>query len=410
MAEKKSFIYGAQEIIPPVNDSPYKRILAIGDVHSAFDKLSSLWNKLSVTKDDLVIFLGDYLYGLSEQNIETLHWLIKMSKQKNIIFLCGNTDVDALEIFFDENGKLFPGAGIGLDKDIKTAAIKEPYLPQEIFNFLRNLLPSYSITVGGRKYFFCHAGIKVGVPLEKQTKTYLINHPKLKSFYENYSGNAVIVVGHKRPGKIFKKLPQLFEGVEENICLTEPLKVLGKNILMLDTYAKDMEGYLSCVDILSGEFWQNDADSIDSIIFVCAGNTCRSPMAKYIMRRLLAERNLSDKVFVDSAGCETRGGSSMAKKACDVLAENHIPFDKHISKQFTIQDYRKFKCIIALDEIVLQEAKSISKGDPDNKIRLFTDFDGNELDVDDPFPTGDYRKAYEVEYIGCSALLKKIFE
>ena len=64
-----------REIIPPVNDSPYKRILVIGDVHAAYNKLQSLWKKLSVTDNDLVIFLGDYLYGMGdgEKNVETLH-------------------------------------------------------------------------------------------------------------------------------------------------------------------------------------------------------------------------------------------------------------------------------------------------------------------------------------------------
>ncbi len=73
MSEKKFFINDAEKIIPAVNDSPYKRILAIGDVHAAFDKLLSLWEKISVTEDDLVVFLGDYLYGLSDKNVETLH-------------------------------------------------------------------------------------------------------------------------------------------------------------------------------------------------------------------------------------------------------------------------------------------------------------------------------------------------
>ena len=46
------------------------------------------------------------------------------------------------------------------------------------------------------------------------------------------------------------------------------------------------------------------------IIFVCRGNTCRSAMAKYIMRHLLKEAGI-DKVRVDSAGYNTSGGSPM---------------------------------------------------------------------------------------------------
>lgn len=155
-----------------------------------------------------------------------------------------------------------------------------------------------------------------------------------------------------------------------------------------------------------------NAESIDSVLFVCSGNTCRSPMAKYIMRHLLKQNDLSEKIFVDSAGCNTYGGSPISKMARAVLAKNKIPFDTHISKQFTVQEYRKFKCIIALDEDMLLQAKEISGGDPDNKIRLFTDLDGRKIKVKDPFhadnPQKAYPIAYEQIYLGCSFLLKQL--
>ena len=394
-----------EEIIPPVNDSPYKRILAIGDVHAAYDKLTSLWKKLSVTEDDLVIFLGDYLYGMGNKNIETLQWLIEHKKQKNIIFLRGNVDETYLHTLFDLNGNFFYRFNSRVVSGIKNVAVKKSSFPNEIFDFLNNLPLSYQITVGGKKYFFCHAGIKVNIPLKAQTKRYLLNHPKLRDFYRDYSGEAVIVVGHKSPKKIF--------GSSENLDLTKPIKVPRKNILMLDTHAKE-DGCLSCVDVLSGEFWQSDTHtdkkSVDNVIFVCSRNSCRSPMAKYIMRHLLAEKGLSDKMIIDSAGCNTFGGGSMSKGANDVLQANKIPFDCHVSKTFTMREYRNFKCVIALDKKILRLAKTISNGDPDNKIRLFTDFNGREINVDDPWHSYNtqkaYRYAYEQIYLGCSALLE----
>lgn len=408
MKNRKSFINNAEEIIPPMNDSPYKRLLTIGDVHSAFDKLMSLWKKLNVTEDDLVIFLGDYLYGMAKKNIETLQWLIEQKKQKNIIFLRGNVDDTYLHSLFDLNGNFFNVLNSRVVSGIKTAAVRKPNLPNEIFDFLNNLPLSYQITIGGKKYFFCHAGIKVGVPLEAQKKIYLINHPKLKDFYQNYQGDAVIVVGHKSPKKIFEKLPQLFTNDKEKFDFTKPLKIPHRNILMLDTHAK-MGGQLSCVDLLSGEIWQND-DELDSIIFVCSGNSCRSPMAKYIMRHLLSEKGLSEKVVVDSAGCNTHGGGRLSGGAREMLTKYHIPFDSHISKPFSEQEYRKFKCVIALDEDMLRLAKKKSGDDPEKKIHLLTDLDGNELKVEDPFRTGDYEKAYAEIKLGCLALLKNLLK
>lgn len=408
MNSEKFFINNAEEIVPPVNDSPYKRIFVFGDVHAAFDKLQSLLKKISFSSDDLAVFVGDYLYGLGEQNIETLQWLIEHNKRKNIIFLRGNVDDTYLDKLFDLSGNFFDRLNSRVILGIKNAAIKDPFLTNEIFYFLKSLPLSYCITIGGRKYFFCHAGINIKTPLETQTKNYLLNHPNIEDFYSNYSGNDVIIVGHKSPKKIFAKLPHLLENVTENLDLSKPVKVPGRNILMLDTNAKE-GGSLSCVEILSGEIYQS-SETIDSILFICSGNSCRSPMAKYIMRHLLAQRNLDGKISVDSAGCNARKGGAMSQRACEILHENKIPFDGHIFKRFSKVLYKKFKCIVALDSDMLQKAKEISGGDLDNKIRLFTDLDAHEFNVEDPLYTGNYRKAYEDIYRGCSTLLKEIFE
>ena len=408
---KKTFVNSRKDFIPTKNDSPYERIFAIGDVHAAYEKLQSLWKKLNVTDKDLVIFLGDYLYGMGkgEKNIATLHWLIEHSKQKNIIFLRGNVDETYLHCLFDEQGKFFLRLNSRVSRHIKETAVKEPNFPDEIFDFLKNLPLSYTLKVGGKKYFFCHAGIKGDVPLERQPKKFLLDHPQLKDFYRDYSGEAVIVVGHKSPKKISEKLPRLFT---KDLDLTKPLKVPNKNIVMLDTGAKEEDEPLSCVDILSGEFFQNDVEtqpeSVEGILFVCSGNTCRSPMAKYIMRRLLAEKNLSDKIIIDSAGCNTHGGRRLSRGARDVLKEKNIPFDAHVSKKFTKELYQIFQTVIALDSGILQQAKEISGGDPENKIRLFKDFAGRVFNVADPYRTGDYRKAYVEIFLFCSMLLKEL--
>lgn len=347
MTAKKFFINDAKAFAPTKNDSPYKRVPAVGDVHASFDK----------------------------------------------------------------QGQLLVGRNKGVARKIKRAALKEPNLPNEIFDFLNNLPLYHSTTLGRRKIFFCHAGIKIGTPFGKQPKSHLLDHPELENFYRNYSDETV-VVGHKRPKKIFAKLPQMFAADSKNLDLTKPIKVPDKNILTLDTRAKE-DGQLSCVDVLSGEFWQSDAstdsESVDSILFVCSGNSCRSPMAKYVMRYLLTQRGLSDKVLVDSAGCNTYGGGPISKGARNVLSEQRIPFGNHVSKPFGMEDYRKFKCIIALDENMLRRAKEISGGDPDKKIRLFTNFHGRRLNVADPWHTGNYRRAYEEIHLGCRSLLKEIF-
>ena len=146
------------------------------------------------------------------------------------------------------------------------------------------------------------------------------------------------------------------------------------------------------------------------IIFVCEWNTCRSAMAKYIFKDLLKKSGLDEKIFVDSAGCVTRGGEQIGYRTRLTLEKKNVPLDDvHISQRFTIQDYENFHCVIALDETTLRITKKISHGDPDNKIRLFADCDGKNISVADPGPTGEHLKAYEEIFAGCQNLLKEIF-
>ena len=246
---EKLFINDAEKIIPPVNDSPYERILAIGDVHGAFDKLESLLEKISPTENDLVIFLGDYFHfaEIKRKNLETLLRLAELSERKNFIFLLGNTDETAMQAFFCE-------PEVSLKLFIKYFFRNQPALvkahsqnvPKTFYDFMNRLKPSHLIAIGGRKYFFCHAGIKVGRSLELQGKNRLIGNLGCSNFYQNYAGDDVIVVGHKSPNK----LSEQFDG-------NTPLKVPDKNILMLDTRAKKKDGKLSCVDVLSAQFWQS---------------------------------------------------------------------------------------------------------------------------------------------------------
>lgn len=232
---QRRFVVDVGELLPAVNDSKFKRLLAIGDVHASLDKLASLWQKLSVTNDDFVIFLGDYLnFTDADRDVDTLSWIMDQSDRKNFLFLRGNQEDYLLKNDFD--------------------------LPEEVIDLLNEMPTHCEITVGGKKYFFCHAGIDPDVPLDAQDDESLVWLYDCENFYTDYSGETVMVVGHKSPKKILTYFPKLFLNANKNICLTEPTRIPRKNILLLDTRAKDANGFLSCVDILSGEFWQSDSN------------------------------------------------------------------------------------------------------------------------------------------------------
>ena len=249
MSDKNFFVNGAAEIVPPVNDTPYKRILAIGDVHGNFTRLMSLWQKLDVTDRDLAIFLGDFV-DRGMKVAEVLEWVITQSAKKNFVFLRGNHEQMMLDAFSKErrgsrifwvvNGGRATIAGL---KDLRDRKIFDV---EEVLNFVDALPLSYTLEIGGRRYFFCHAGINPNVPLDEQTEDSLLW--VRDEFFNRYDGDAVIVTGHTPVQTVFdfgNKAPQ-------------PMKIPGRNILLTDTGSFTLGGKISCVDILSGQYWQSN--------------------------------------------------------------------------------------------------------------------------------------------------------
>ncbi len=290
----KNFLGGMENLIPQKNDSPYKRILAIGDIHGCWYKLMSLWKKLNVADDDLCIFHGDYIdrgYNVAE----TLEWLIEQQTKKNFVFLAGNHELMLVDAFKNDRellDKIFSGEKDRFtNRDVKEyvdAALwvlnggdktinallklrrKNEFIVDEFLNFIKNLDLSYTIEVDGRTYFFCHAGVRPTVALEDQTVDDLIWIRK-EFFHRTrgYNGKEIIVVGHTptqtlstrdKDGAVLMTLEDKFlvdyMNPKEIFDNTRPFAVPNRNILMLDTGS--WRSRISAVDIISGQYWQSD--------------------------------------------------------------------------------------------------------------------------------------------------------
>ena len=72
------------------------REYVIGDIHGGYLALKALVEKLSLSPEDRLICLGDYVDGWS-QPVETVDYLIELKARYNIILLMGNHDSLALE-------------------------------------------------------------------------------------------------------------------------------------------------------------------------------------------------------------------------------------------------------------------------------------------------------------------------
>lgn len=137
------------------------------------------------------------------------------------------------------------------------------------------------------------------------------------------------------------------------------------------------------------------------IMFVCSGNTGRSPMAQFVMRKLLADAGLSEKISVTSAASKPTDGGALHQGIAAKLSAEKIPFGEHRARTITPDDYAANDLIICMDAGNVEQVKGICGGDPDGKISTL-------LDEDIPWDKNGFAKTYDDILRGCRSLLKKI--
>ena len=109
-----------------------------------------------------------------------------------------------------------------------------------------------------------------------------------------------------------------------------------------------------------------------SVLFVCLGNICRSPLAEAAFRRE-AER-LGLDVEVDSAGTgDWHIGYPPDPRAAVVAARNGIDISHLKARQVAPEDFRRFDHIVALDSNNLRDLERLRPGDGKARLSLLLD-------------------------------------
>jgi protein-tyrosine phosphatase len=128
---------------------------------------------------------------------------------------------------------------------------------------------------------------------------------------------------------------------------------------------------------------------INSILFVCTGNICRSPSAEAVFRHKVKEKGIS--LTIDSAG--TTGSHVREKpdhRAQKIGIERGYSFEKIKARKVMIEDFTKFDLVLAMDEHNVKELKKLAPEYLHEKIQLFLEYADNfeELEVPDPYYGG----------------------
>ena len=145
------------------------------------------------------------------------------------------------------------------------------------------------------------------------------------------------------------------------------------------------------------------------VLFVCLGNICRSPMAEFVFKQMIAEKGMLTEFEVNSAATEgynemCHAGIHHGTKA--MLTSMHIPFEEHYSRRIRPQDYRYYNYILAMDDSNVEDIQSIVGADVEQKIYRLLDFTANPRNIKDPWYTGNFDETYWDIVEGCDAFLK----
>lgn len=204
------------------------RTLAIGDIHGCLTALTTVLDAAGLSDEDRLITLGDYVdRGPDSRGV--IDWLIeRKSTVGNLVALRGNHDMMMLAAR-DGQG-VADWLSVGGEQTLASYGRLED-VPQAHWHFLKNRCRDYFELP---RFFFVHANACYDMPLDEQP-AYMLFWEQCYDSKPHQSGKTMICGHTAQKGGL-------------------PLN-LG-HAICIDTCVYGPSGWLTCLDVDSGEYWQ----------------------------------------------------------------------------------------------------------------------------------------------------------
>ena len=138
------------------------------------------------------------------------------------------------------------------------------------------------------------------------------------------------------------------------------------------------------------------------ILFVCHGNICRSPIAEFVMKDLVAKAGRAGEFSIASAAVSREElGNPVYPPARRELARHGIACDGHAAHQITAREYEEYDYIYYMDR---SNARYLQRLLPDTA-KCFPLLD---RDVADPWYTGDFTQTWNDVVEGCTRIMEEL--